>query len=157
MSNAMKPDELRERSDGLKLFDIRKNPDDRQIPGSVRVEGQALETGDDLPFGKDEEVVLYCGSGNSCSRIAKALRDGGFTRSRSRVATAPGSTPDSLRKNASKCLSPGDRHFTVAGRAMPSHTPNVLNGRFYIRRTAGASAASLLPPQAILNSQSCPA
>ena len=78
MSNAMKPDELRERSDGLKLFDIRKNPDDRQIPGSVWVESQALETGDDLPFGKDEEVVLYCGSGNSCSRIAKALRDRGF-------------------------------------------------------------------------------
>jgi hypothetical protein len=33
----MKSDELRERGDRLKLFDIRKNPDDRQIPGSVRV------------------------------------------------------------------------------------------------------------------------
>jgi hypothetical protein len=32
---------------------------------------------------------------------------------------------------------------------MPSHTPNVFNGRFYVRRIAGASAASLLPPQAL--------
>lgn len=78
MSNPIKPDELRERGDRLKLFDIRKSPDDRQIPGSVRVEGEALESGDDLPFGKEEEVVLYCGSGNSCSRIAKTLRDRGF-------------------------------------------------------------------------------
>lgn len=78
MSNPIKPDELRERGHRLKLFDIRKNPDDRQIPGSVRVEGEALESGNDLPFGKEEEVVLYCGSGNSCSRIAKTLRDRGF-------------------------------------------------------------------------------
>lgn len=78
MSNPLKPDEVRERRECLKLFDIRKNPDDRQIPGSVRVEGEALESGDDLPFGKEEEVVLYCGSGNSCSRIAKTLRDRGF-------------------------------------------------------------------------------
>lgn len=74
----MKPDELREKGGRVKLFDIRKNPDDRQIPGSVRIEGEALETGDDLPFGNDEEVVLYCGSGNSCSRIARTLRDRGF-------------------------------------------------------------------------------
>jgi rhodanese-related sulfurtransferase len=78
MSDPMKPDELRKRAGAVKLFDIRKNPDDRRIPGSLRVEGDALEKGDDLPFGKDEEVVLYCGSGNSCSRIAKTLRDGGF-------------------------------------------------------------------------------
>jgi rhodanese-related sulfurtransferase len=63
MSNAVKPGELRERSHRLKLFDIRKNPDERRIPGSVRIEGEALETADDLPFAKDEEVVLYCGSG----------------------------------------------------------------------------------------------
>lgn len=74
----MKPNELRERAAQLKLFDIRKNPDDRQIPGSVRADGAALETGYDLPFGKDEEVVLYCGSGNSCSRIAKSLREHGY-------------------------------------------------------------------------------
>ena len=153
----MKPDELRERSDGLKLFDIRKNPDDRQIPGSVRVEGHALETGDDLPFARTKKSCSTAAVVTRAAELPRLCATAVFTRSRSRVATAPGSTPDSLRKNASKCLSPGDRHFTVAGRAMPSHTPNVLNGRFYIRRTAGASAASLLPPQAILNSQSCPA
>ncbi|MFZ0031877.1 MAG: rhodanese-like domain-containing protein [Candidatus Cybelea sp.] len=74
----MKPGELRDRADRLKLFDIRKSPDDRKIPGSVRAEGEALESGDDLPFGKDEEVVLYCGSGTSCGRIAKTLRDRGY-------------------------------------------------------------------------------
>jgi rhodanese-related sulfurtransferase len=76
--DSLKPDELRERGDHLKLFDIRKNPDDRQIPGSMRAEGEALETGRDLPFGKEEEVVLYCGSGNSCSRIAHTLRNLGY-------------------------------------------------------------------------------
>lgn len=74
----MKPDELRERAATLKLFDIRKNPDDRRIPGSLRAEGAELEAGGDLPFGKDEEVVLYCGSGNSCSRIAQTLRERGY-------------------------------------------------------------------------------
>jgi rhodanese-related sulfurtransferase len=76
--DAIKPDELRARQGALKVFDIRKNPDDRQIPGSVRAEGSALESGDDLPFGKNEDVVLYCGSGNSCSRIAQTLRDRGY-------------------------------------------------------------------------------
>jgi rhodanese-related sulfurtransferase len=76
--DGIKPDELRARGAQLKLFDIRKNPDGRQIPGSLRAEGAALEAGNDIRFGKDEEVVLYCGSGNSCSRIAKTLRDRGY-------------------------------------------------------------------------------
>jgi rhodanese-related sulfurtransferase len=76
--DAITPDELRDRKAAIKLFDIRKDPDDRRIPGSVRAEGSALESGDALPFGKDEEVVLYCGSGSSCSRIAKTLRDRGY-------------------------------------------------------------------------------
>jgi rhodanese-related sulfurtransferase len=76
--DAIKPGELSDRRAQLKIFDIRKNPDDRQIPGSARAEGAALETGSDLPFGTDEEVVLYCGSGNSCSRIARTLRARGY-------------------------------------------------------------------------------
>jgi rhodanese-related sulfurtransferase len=76
--NEIKPNDLRDRGARVKLLDIRKNPDGRQIPGSVRAEGAALETGDDLPFDKDEEVVLYCGSGNSCSRVAQTLRDRGY-------------------------------------------------------------------------------
>lgn len=72
------PSELRQRAGCLKIFDIRKSPDSRQIPGSVRAEGAALESGEDLPFGKDDEVVLYCGSGNSCGRIAKELRRRGY-------------------------------------------------------------------------------
>ena len=70
--------ELRENAARLKLFDIRKNPDDKQIPGSVEFDGAALEDGSSVPFGKDEDVVLYCGSGNSCTRIAKTLRDRGY-------------------------------------------------------------------------------
>ncbi len=76
--NQIRPDELRERAERIKLFDIRKNPDERTIPGSIRAEGEALESGADLPFDKDEEVVLYCGSGNSCSRIAQTLRERGY-------------------------------------------------------------------------------
>ena len=75
---SIKPDELRDRGARLKVFDIRKNPDERRIPGSVPADGAALESGGELPFERDEEVVLYCGSGNSCSRIAKALRERGY-------------------------------------------------------------------------------
>lgn len=63
----------------LTLIDIRKNPDEQQIPGSLRYNGEFLETSDELPFSKDEHVVLYCGSGNSCSRVAATLRSKGFT------------------------------------------------------------------------------
>lgn len=76
--DAITPDELRARQAGLKVFDIRKNPDDRRIPGSVRAENATLESGDELPFDKEDEVVLYCGSGNSCGRIAKTLRNRGY-------------------------------------------------------------------------------
>lgn len=66
------------RESGTKIIDIRKKPDDMQIPGSARYNGEALEHGDKLPFGKEERVVLYCGSGNSCSRIAQTLREKGY-------------------------------------------------------------------------------
>ena len=52
------------RADGVRIIDIRKKPDDRQIPGSERYDGEALAA--TPPFAKDERVVLYCGSGNSC-------------------------------------------------------------------------------------------
>lgn len=62
----------------VKIIDIRKKPDEQQIPGSLRYNGEELERAEQLPFGKDERVVLYCGSGNSCSRVAQTLRDRGF-------------------------------------------------------------------------------
>lgn len=65
------------RDASLRIFDIRKAPDDQQIPGSEQYEGERMAAGD-LPFGKDERVVLYCGSGNSCSRIAAQLREQGY-------------------------------------------------------------------------------
>lgn len=61
------------------IVDIRKKPDEMQIPGSVRYNGEALERAQSLPFGKDERIVLYCGSGNSCSRVAQILREKGYT------------------------------------------------------------------------------
>ncbi len=72
------PVELAARPDRPRIFDIRKYPDDRRIPGSIRADGSALEAGDDLPFADEEEVILYCGSGNSCSRIAQTLRARGY-------------------------------------------------------------------------------
>jgi rhodanese-related sulfurtransferase len=68
--------ELRDRA-GMTIVDIRKNPDDRQIPGSLVLEGAALESAAP-PFSKDQPVVLYCGSGNSCTRIAASLSDRGY-------------------------------------------------------------------------------
>lgn len=62
----------------LKLIDIRKKPGEQQIPGSMRADGGALEAMVDLPFSKNERVVLYCGSGNSCSRVAQTLREKGY-------------------------------------------------------------------------------
>jgi rhodanese-related sulfurtransferase len=63
---------------GVKIIDIRKKPDEMQIPGSRRYNGEELERGEQLPFGKNDRVVLYCGSGNSCSRIARELREKGY-------------------------------------------------------------------------------
>ena len=74
----MTPSKLREATDRVRIIDIRKEPDDRQIPGSERYNGESLVEADRAPFEKDETVVLYCGSGNSCSRIAAALRERGY-------------------------------------------------------------------------------
>jgi rhodanese-related sulfurtransferase len=72
-------DELKNATqNAVKIIDIRKKPDDMQIPGSLRYSGDELEAAQTLPFGKDERVVLYCGSGNSCSRVAQTLRERGF-------------------------------------------------------------------------------
>lgn len=65
-----------EHAQGVRIIDIRKAPDDRQIPGSERRTGQELAG--EPPFTRDERVVLYCGSGNSCSRIAAELRERGY-------------------------------------------------------------------------------
>lgn len=73
-----KIDDVKNARANLTLIDIRKKPDDRQIPGSVRYSGEAIENASELPFAKDEHVVLYCGSGNSCSRIAQTLRERGY-------------------------------------------------------------------------------
>lgn len=74
----MTPKELHAAADAVMRIDIRKDPDDRQISGSIRRHGAALESGADVPFAKDQRVVLYCGSGNSCSRIAATLRERGY-------------------------------------------------------------------------------
>ena len=73
-----KVDDVKNAAGKIKLIDIRKKPDEQQIPGSVRYSGEALEAATELPFAKDEHVVLYCGSGNSCSRIAQTLREKGY-------------------------------------------------------------------------------
>lgn len=73
-------EELRRAGADLKIVDIRKKPDEMQIPGSLRYDGEALERASHLPFGKDDRIVLYCGSGNSCSRVAQTLREKGYRR-----------------------------------------------------------------------------
>jgi rhodanese-related sulfurtransferase len=60
----------------VRIIDIRKSPDDQMIPGLEIMNGSDIAYAP--PFSKDEKVVLYCGSGNSCSRVAAKLRDEGF-------------------------------------------------------------------------------
>lgn len=72
-------EDLKNPQGAVKIVDIRKKPDEMQIPGSVRYSGEELEAAQHLPFSKDERVVLYCGSGNSCSRVAQTLRERGYT------------------------------------------------------------------------------
>ena len=66
------------RAHDTRIIDIRKAPDEQQIPGSERRNGEELVTSESLPFERDERVVLYCGIGNSCSLIAAQLRDRGY-------------------------------------------------------------------------------
>jgi rhodanese-related sulfurtransferase len=70
-------DALRD-AEHVTIIDIRKNPDGRQIPGSVRYDGKALGSTDTPPFAKGQRVVVYCGSGSSCSLVAEQLREKGF-------------------------------------------------------------------------------
>lgn len=62
----------------VRIIDIRKEPDDQQIPGSLRYEGEALVGWREAPFTRDEKLVIYCGSGNSCRRVAAAMRERGY-------------------------------------------------------------------------------
>ena len=75
MPEKISADELAAAKDA-RIIDIRKAPDERQIPGSETMIGDEIETSP--PFAPDEKVVLYCGSGNSCARIAATLRDRGL-------------------------------------------------------------------------------
>ena len=75
----MTPAQLFEERENVRIIDIRKNPDDKQIPDSERYSSEELETAEEPPFGKDDRVALYCGSGNSCRRVARTLRDRGYS------------------------------------------------------------------------------
>jgi len=69
---------LFEADGAVTIIDIRKAPDDRMIPGSLRYDGEALADAAFPPLPRDSTIVLYCGSGNSCSRVAGVLRARGF-------------------------------------------------------------------------------
>jgi rhodanese-related sulfurtransferase len=60
----------------VRIIDIRKAPDDQMIPGSQVMSGEEITA--NPPFDPNEKVVLYCGSGNSCSRVAATLRERGL-------------------------------------------------------------------------------
>jgi rhodanese-related sulfurtransferase len=61
------------------IIDVRKAPDENQILESVRYNGDQLEHHQNLKFQNDQHLIIYCGSGNSSSRIAQSLRDKGFS------------------------------------------------------------------------------
>ena len=80
--------EMMERGDPVTILDVRKETyEHRQILGAHRYAGRQLENHESLPFGHDQNIVVYCTSGNSSRRIAESLRtrglhaaalDGGF-------------------------------------------------------------------------------
>lgn len=65
----------------LTFIDVRKKPDDKQIRGSLRYDGEKLMASNELalPLRHDGKIVVYCGSGNSCSAVAEHMRQHGFT------------------------------------------------------------------------------
>lgn len=75
-------EELRAAPERTVVFlDVRKHPDDKQIRGSVRYDGGKLLDAQQLalPLDRDATIVVYCGSGNSCFRVAERMREQGFT------------------------------------------------------------------------------
>ncbi|HTU82285.1 MAG TPA: rhodanese-like domain-containing protein [Candidatus Acidoferrales bacterium] len=77
-SQRVTAEELRSSAGSFRILDVRKNPDDRRIPGAERADQASLETTAAPPFARGESVVLYCNGGNSSSRIAKLYRDRGY-------------------------------------------------------------------------------
>ena len=78
MEDTISTAELHHRLDKITIVDIRKNPDEEQIPGSIRYDGTALGHATSPPFERGQEVVVYCGSGNTCRRVAQDLRRRGI-------------------------------------------------------------------------------
>ena len=64
----------------ITFIDVRKKPDDQQIRGALRYDGQKLLESQalSLPLDRDGKIVVYCGSGNSCVAVAEHMRKHGF-------------------------------------------------------------------------------
>ncbi len=78
MNETIGASELNQAAGTHTLIDIRQEADAKQIPGALRYSGESLETSNNLPFDKNDDVVLYCGSGKSCGRVAQTLRERGY-------------------------------------------------------------------------------
>lgn len=78
MDDKIDVESLARDADKLRIIDIRKKPDGQQIPGSERYDGEALSNAEFVPFHFDDKIVVYCGSGNSCSILAEELRERGY-------------------------------------------------------------------------------
>lgn len=57
------------------IVDVRKQPDDYEIPGSRRMPADRLVEMTVLPWDRSKIIVLYCGNGNSSRHIAARLRE----------------------------------------------------------------------------------
>ena len=77
MSDTIDVESLAADAGNLRIVDIRKKPDSRQIPRSERYDADALLAAEFLPFGRADKIVVYCGSGNSCATVAEELRERG--------------------------------------------------------------------------------
>ena len=74
-------DDVKRKAPGTVTFlDVRKHADGEQIRGAVRYDQKKLleATNLTLPLPRDGEIVVYCGSGNSCTAVAAKLREQGY-------------------------------------------------------------------------------
>jgi rhodanese-related sulfurtransferase len=79
--------ELRERinkEENIKLLDVREphEREDFNIGGSFMPLGDLTEKLADLPVDQDEEIVIYCRSGNRSGMAKKLMQEKGYSKAR---------------------------------------------------------------------------
>lgn len=62
------------------ILDVRRSPDDEQIPGALRFDADALMASPQLPssISRGDHTVVYCETGDACRDVAERLCEEGY-------------------------------------------------------------------------------